>query len=42
MDHLSVARNVLKLEARAIDDVSERLDESFSKAVELKIGRAHV
>lgn len=35
MDHLTVARNVLKLEARAIDDVSSRLDESFSKAVEL-------
>ena len=35
MDHLSVARNVLKLEARAIDGVSERLGESFSRAVEL-------
>ncbi|MBR5902135.1 SIS domain-containing protein, partial [bacterium] len=35
MDHLSVARNVLKLEARAIDGVSERLTDSFSRAVEL-------
>ena len=35
MDHLSVARNVLKLEARAIDEVSERLTDSFCQAVEL-------
>ena len=31
MDHLSVARNVLKLEARAIDEVSERLTDSFAR-----------
>lgn len=34
MDHLEIARNVLKLEARAIEGVSERLGDSFAEAVE--------
>ena len=37
MEHLEVAKNVLNLEAKAIADIRDRLDASFSQAVELML-----